>query len=318
MSRKVAVAMSLLVPLVFSGWCGSLSADEEAIREAVRAYVDAFNRGDAEAVARLWHENGEWISPAGDKIKGRDAIREEMKAYFSEGGGTIRVSDTQIRMVAPTVAVEEGRARVVRRGEAPSDTTYIAIHVREGKHWRLESVRETALPSPPSNFDKLKDLEWMVGTWIDQDDDATIKTRCQWTKNKNFLTRSFHVVVEGKVALEGTQVIGYDAANDRIRSWLFDTMGGFAEGTWTRDGDRWLIRSAQTLQDGRRASSINIISYLDDNRFTWESTGREVDGELQPNVDPVVVVRAAEAGVSTSADSENTGRGEQSLAKQER
>ena len=137
----------------------------------------------------------------------------------------------------------------------------------------------------------------MVGTWIDQDENARIETTCQWTKNRNFLTRTFTVEVEGKIELEGTQVIGYDAANDQIRSWLFDTDGGFGEATWSRDADRWLIKNAQTMRDGRRASSINIVTYIDDDTCTWESTGREIDGEMQPNVDPVRVVRQTDSAL---------------------
>ena len=134
--------------------------NEATIRQAVDSYVEAFNRGDAAAVAALWHEDGEWISPGGDRIKGRDAIQAEMEAYFAEGGGQIEVSDPQIRFLVPTAAVEEGRARVTRRGELPADTTYLAIHVKTDDGWKLESVRETEIPAPPSNFDHLK---WACG-----------------------------------------------------------------------------------------------------------------------------------------------------------
>lgn len=285
------LSISLLFSLI-SACCASAYADDEAaIRESIRAYVSHFNHGDASAVAALWHADGVWISPDGARIQGRDAIESEMKLFFADGGGKVEIVDPQIRILAPTVAVEEGQARVARPGELPSDTSYIAIHVKEGDNWKLESVRETAIPAPPSNFDKLKDLDWMVGTWVDQDDLGTIETTCKWTKNRNFLTRSFTVSVEGQIDLEGTQVIGYDGARDQIRSWVFDTAGGFSEGVWTRDGDSWLIKSSQTLQDGRRASSINKLTYVDDNTFNWESTGREIAGEFQPNVDPVVVRR---------------------------
>ena len=40
-----------------------------------------------------------------------------------------------------------------------------------------------------------------------------------------------------------------------------------------------------------RSSSVNIITYVDDNTFTWQSVNREAGGELLPNVDEVVVVR---------------------------
>jgi hypothetical protein len=131
----------------------------------------------------------------------------------------------------------------------------------------------------------------MVGTWVDQDGAGAVETTCGWTKNRNFLTRSFKVMVQDRIELEGTQVIGWDPELERIRSWIFDSDGGFGEGVWSRDGDRWTVNGFQMLHDGSRSSSINVITYVDENTFTWASTGREVGGELLPNVGPVTVVR---------------------------
>jgi hypothetical protein len=36
---------------------------------------------------------------------------------------------------------------------------------------------------------------------------------------------------------------------------------------------------------------VNILTVLDNNTFTWQSTGRELDGEILPNVEPVKMVR---------------------------
>lgn len=291
MSRtSLSIASICLVALATA----HLHADDEAaIRAAIQAYVSAFNRGDASAIGQLWSETGEWINPSGKRIVGRAAIEADMKDYFAEGGAQIEVVDPKIRFLAPTVATEEGNVRVTRRGQLPTDATYIAIHVKANDQWKLDSVRETEIPKEPSNFEHLQELEWMIGTWVDEDEEARIETKCQWTKNRNFMTRSFVLAVDGKIDLEGTQVIGYDAANDQIRSWIFDSAGGFGTSTWTRDGNDWIIKNSQTLQDGSRASSLNIIRYIDDNTCTWESMGREVDGELLPSIEAVQVVRAA-------------------------
>ena len=41
----------------------------------------------------------------------------------------------------------------------------------------------------------------------------------------------------------------------------------------------------------RQSDGLNIVTRLNDNSFTWDSVNREIDGEFQPNADPVVVVR---------------------------
>ncbi|MCS7470019.1 hypothetical protein NZK35_25505 [Stieleria sp. ICT_E10.1] len=137
-------------------------------------------------------------------------------------------------------------------------------------------------------------LEWMVGEWVDKGDDTTIVTKCSWTKNRKFLKRSFELKTDGKVTLHGDQIVGFDPRSNQIRSWTFDSEGGIGEGVWIQDGNRWLVKSSFVLADGSRASSLNVYTYVDDDTFRWQSTNREIAGELQPSIPEVSVVRLAE------------------------
>jgi hypothetical protein len=137
----------------------------------------------------------------------------------------------------------------------------------------------------------LEQLDWMVGTWIDQGEDSKISTTCSWRMNRKFLTRSFRVTIEDQITLAGNQVIGWDPIAGQIRSWTFDTEGGIGQGRWIRDGNRWLVKKSFVLASGERASAINIITYVDQDTLRWQSTNREVAGELQPNIAEVTVVR---------------------------
>ena len=142
-----------------------------------------------------------------------------------------------------------------------------------------------------SHYEYLKDLEWLIGEWIDEDEGSSIKTVCAWTKNRNFITRTFSLSFEGEVVLEGTQVIGWDPERKRIRSWMFDSEGGFGDGLWLRKGNQWIVKSSQVLKGGKRASAINVMTLVDDKTLKWRSIGREIDGELLPNVPEVTIVR---------------------------
>ncbi len=295
MIRRTLTLLFLLIAAPLPAQEKPDQSAEKAVRKNVFLYVRAFNRADASGIAQYFSENGEWLSPDGTRVVGRQAIHEAMEAYFSDGPRAHIVIDParlKFRSVSSDVIVEEGHAHVTRSGEPPSDSTYIAIHVRQDDgQWKINSVRETAVPAAPSNYQYLSQLEWMIGTWVDRDESGSIETVCQWTKNQNFITRSFSVKIEDRVEMSGTQVIGWDATNNQIRSWLFDSQGGFGSATWSRKGDQWIIRSQQNLIDGAKASSINVISYVNDNTFEWQSSGREVDGQLQPNIDKVTVKR---------------------------
>ena len=153
----------------------------------------------------------------------------------------------------------------------------------------------------------LHDLEWMVGRWIDQGDDTTITTECAWKHGGKFLARSFRITTSGQVTLDGTQVIGWDPVRGQIRSWTFDSAGGFGTGRWTRHGNRWLVKTSFVLASGERASAINVITYVDPNTLRWQSTNRENAGELQPNIPEVTVVRQPSGETPSNQDvKENT------------
>jgi hypothetical protein len=91
--------------------------------------------------------------------------------------------------------------------------------------------------------------------------------------------------------MSGIQLVGWDPSAQKIRSWVFDSDGGFGQGTWSKKDNRWLVHQTGVLPDGRKASAVNVITYLDDNTFTLQSVNRMVDGELLPNIDEVKVTK---------------------------
>lgn len=268
--------------------------DRAAIMKTVESYVAAYNRGDAKALAAHWSDEGQWLSPDGRRIRGRRAIEAAMaKMFQEEKGRKIEIVNAGVRLVSADAAVEEGTARVSSPGEPATESTYLAVHVKQGGQWKLDSVRETEVPAAPAAAvsGPLKQLEWMVGDWIDASPDATVETTVAWTASQAFLTCTFRASFAGAEPLEGTLVIGWDPAAGQFRSWMFDSDGGFGEGTWTRQGDRWSVKFSQVLPDGRKASATNVYRMLDHNTYTWQSIGRQVDGQFAPNIEEVKVVR---------------------------
>jgi len=265
--------------------------DEARIRKNIAAYLEAFHNRDAEAMAALWTVDGEYLTPGGEVIKGRDALKESFERNFKEQEDVrVELDEPSVRVPSPSVAVEEGTAYVIQPDAEPQVINYVAVHVKQEGKWKLDSLREADAPDPTA-ADQLQQLSWLLGQWADQDEESTVETTCEFTKNGNFITRSFRVSLQGEVNLEGTQVIGWDPVKETFRSWMFDSEGGFGEGTWSRREDRWVVRTTQTLADGSRASAINILHPQEDGSYIWQSTGRDVDGHPQPNLGPVTIVR---------------------------
>ena len=286
----VCVTTMCGVPRAFAA---DQAADKAAIEEAIESYTAAFNTQDATALAAHWGPEAVYVNPlSGVQVEGRDAIAKEFERILGEMKNTKLAVDVEsIRFISPGVAVENGVAKLASADGEPEESRYTAIHVKRDGKWLLDRVTEEEVPVVLSHYEQLKDLEWMIGSWVDADDQARIDTTCQWTRNKNFITRSFTVSIRDRIDMAGMQIIGWDPASKQIRSWVFDSDGGFAEGRWTKQDNRWSINTSGTTPEGLKSTSVNVITYVDDNQFQWQSVSRMVDGALQPNIDEVVVVR---------------------------
>ena len=90
------------------------------------------------------------------------------------------------------------------------------------------SVREELEPGLPHQ-ERLKELEWLVGDWIDESSESVIHGTCRWSADKNFLLRDFTIQSEGKPVMTVTQRIGWDPLSKQIKSWVFDSEGGYGD-----------------------------------------------------------------------------------------
>jgi uncharacterized protein (TIGR02246 family) len=270
------------------------AADEAAIRKAVESYVAAFNRGDTKALAALWSPDAVYTNRlSGEQVVGRAEIEKQFAAIFADAkgakGAKLEAKTDTIRFISPNVGVEEGTAKVIRPDQAPEESEYTAVYIKRDGQWLLDRVSEEDVPVVPSHYEQLKDLEWMIGRWVDQDDDATVVTECNWTKNNNFMVRSFTIQIHDRIDMAGMQIIGWDPSTKQIRSWVFDSDGGFGQATWKKKGNRWNIQQSGILPDGRKSSAVNIITRLDDNTCTIQSVDRAEDGELLPDIEEVKI-----------------------------
>ena len=281
--------------------CGALSAsaadgtaDKAAIKKAIASYVAVFNARDAKVLAAHWSPEGVYTSRlSGDQVVGREALEKEFTALFDEvKGAKLEVSTESIEFVSPNVALEQGTASVIKPDAEPANSSYSVVYVKRDGKWLIDRIsEEEEPPAAPSHYEQLKDLEWLVGQWVDEEGGEVITTECKWSRNRNFLVRSFTASIGDYVDITGMQLVGWDPAQKQIRSWVFDSDGGLAEGVWSHKDNRWLVKTKATLPDGKTASSTSILRPVDKDTFAWQKVNRTVDGEILPNIDEVVIVR---------------------------
>lgn len=291
---KINYLMLLIGTIAVTTSCDRQSPSEEnAIRAADKSYEKAFNQRDAKALSELWVEDSRYVIPeTGDVIEGRKAIEEWFEESFKEHSETqLDINTKSITFPTSTTAIEQATATLKQNGNVIEESAYKAVYEKINDKWLLKEVREVPFSGPAAPSEHLQALDWLIGNWVDEDEDVTIASTYHWNRYKNFLAQEFSVTVEGSFEIEGKEIIGWDPINKNIRSWLFDSDGGFGQATWKKQDKSWVIEASQTLADGRNASSINIITPIDHDKFTWQSTGRTVGGELLPDIEPVTVVR---------------------------
>lgn len=266
--------------------------DEKAIKQVAETFTRAFNAGDAMAVAALYTGDAELIDEYGERTQGRPAIQNFYSALFNERkGATIEIFLTSLRFLGPDVANEEGRTRVKPSGGEPATyRDYTVLYVKEGSRWLHSSVREQHATGL-AHHDRLKELEWLLGEWLDESSESIIHATCRWSDDKNFLLRDFVIQVQGKPVMNVTQRIGWDPLTRQIKSWVFDSDGGYGHALWSRSGNQWTIKSKGVLPDGRVATATNILARTGPNTARWISTERTVGGEGAPEHHESVMVR---------------------------
>jgi uncharacterized protein (TIGR02246 family) len=289
---------AILVILIAGPWLGAAEKSKDttspdaAIRATADVFVKAFNAGDAKAVGALWAPDAEYTDESGQALHGRAAIEKEYADLFKEHpGATMTVTVESVRFLGPDTAVEKGIAKVqLPKGDAATGARYTVVHAKRDGAWTMVVGRDDRYV-PESNEDYLKGLEWLIGDWTLDAKDQPLRIHCEWMAQKNFIKNTYTLTKDGQSQLTGGQIIGWNPKRGRIVSWHFGAEGGFGNDVWTMDGSKWVIEARGVFRDGAESSSVNILTPIDGNSFTWQSIKRTLDGVSLPDAPPVKIVR---------------------------
>jgi uncharacterized protein (TIGR02246 family) len=261
--------------------------DEAAIRKASTDFSQLLEKGDAKAVAAAWTEDGEYIDDDGTTIRGRADIEAAYaKAFAKKKNVKVEVNIESIRFPSKDTAIEEGYAKLYKgSSEQPTCSRYSTLYVREGGKWLMAVLREW-----PDEGIALRDLDWIIGTWVAKTEDTEVRTTYEWDAKKNSIRCQITIKAPGR-NVSATQVLLKDPRTGQLRSWIFDDEGGFGDGAWMRDGKRWVIDASGVQADGGELTARNILTPVDKDTFTWQSTERTLDDEAMPNIGPIKVTR---------------------------
>jgi uncharacterized protein (TIGR02246 family) len=275
--KNTALVASITAALVSACSCfAQTPADAPPEKAAViandRAFEAAYAKADVKALADFFADDAEYTSEEGQTFSGRAQIEETLRAgLLARKGGKIAINPETVRVLSPDVVSEKGSTTVTGKNGDSNTSLYTAIHVKKDGKWKISQLVESPMPTV-SPREHLEELAWLVGNWeeADKTNDLTVQSQYLWARGGNFLSRNVTVKRGGNVTLEGWQIVGWDPIEERIRTWTFDGEGGFAEGYYTREGERWLLRETGVAP---------------------ESNNRTLDGDPQPSIGRVEINR---------------------------
>lgn len=142
----------LAIALVFAVQAGQAAqgrpADEAAIRDVVKRYVEAREQADAKAVAALFTDDADQLTSSGEWRKGRDAVVAGTLASSKRTAGTRTIAIETIRFPAPDVALADGRYEIAGGQDGARKMWTSFLLTRTAGAWRISAIRNM-LPAPP-------------------------------------------------------------------------------------------------------------------------------------------------------------------------
>jgi hypothetical protein len=130
----------------------------------------------------------------------------------------------------------------------------------------------------------LQDLDWLIGDWTAQGT-KSLPLQNSWSANHHLIK------LESKDNSGEFQLIGWNPATKQIVSWHFDAEGGFGWGKWYQLGDTWIENASAIRADGKTAHATYLLHKLSNNKFTWHSTDRSLNGQSVPDLAAIEVSR---------------------------
>ncbi len=145
-------------------------------------------------------------------------------------------------------------------------------------------------PISSGNQQSLQELNWLLGKWVHKGKDTNgnpllVTRTCKWSLNGNYMTVLTTIRVKGKLSIVRRHMVGWDAVNKRLNSWIFSSNGEFAHGIWQEYTGKKRSGKVMGLQpDGQKMSAIVTYIRLADNAFIYKVRNMVIGEEPQPDI----------------------------------
>jgi uncharacterized protein (TIGR02246 family) len=145
MAARWAVMVMVLLAAA-PGWADQPkldAADERALDERLEAFVVAYNKADAPAVAAFYAPDADYLNVSGEMSKGRAEIEKMFASFFAQNKEARgKVSITSRRLIKPDMVIEDGTWELTGVGQGvPAKGRYTSISIKHDDKWAVVCSR---------------------------------------------------------------------------------------------------------------------------------------------------------------------------------
>ncbi len=269
------------------------NASDKQLSDRLQNIIQAMNQGKLNDFVSYFTEDAEVTNPAtGEAVSGREEISQFFRPRMQEiqtRGLKFVFKPSKTEFTGDDQATVQGVVELFDKGALIQRNAREAQLVKKNGEWYIHSIRDIEVAPAPQVYAHLKELEWMIGNWEDKDENVDITFKTEWDRFKNFIMQRFNMKVYGVTAMEGIQIVGWDPVEKKIRSWIYDSDGGFGAGFWSQEGNNWRVRMNYTLSDGTQGTMTNVYTKVNGKSYKFSSVDRKIGDKALPNIEPITV-----------------------------
>ncbi|MHC4180835.1 MAG: hypothetical protein ACYSWU_25325 [Planctomycetota bacterium] len=141
----------------------------------------------------------------------------------------------------------------------------------------------------PSNYEQLKDLDYLVGQWKAEGTGPdgskfTVLRSYKWILNKNFVSDELVVRVGDRQVWASMGLFGWDPSQKKIKSWSANASGGLGQVTWTKHDDGGTGEYSGITADGQEVSAKHTIVGTSEDAFTYGISDLKIGDNTPPEM----------------------------------
>ena len=156
-------------------------------------------------------------------------------------------------------------------------------------------MSDAAANAPLGNYEHLKKLEHLIGTWsgefvsptdwptanLKKGDKITFTSTYKWELNRSVIADQLSFGVPGSDPFwQATWLIGWDTTNKRIVCFAFETTGGHQViDDWDIQSDKVTAKGKGTDPFGNKATFTLVISDIKKDSFVFQTIDVTIDGK---------------------------------------